>query len=239
MVDANSPDDVQERGLENAANPAEGIDQADGQPAPNVFPLFEMIDDFVAQHLVLQDLFTTRITRADLISDKKHHAYGSEWDVAPWTNHRFQLWRSGWDTGQTSHSTSNPAHLLQQVTDLDPHDHAVLVVEDINADWYRTLCTRFPGAVDAKFLAQHILRLVDFGRTFARDNQLTDVFGEMMGHVDAAISQKASDNPIDQQYHGHHVDFEIPALRLSNDHLRLHHRIAPVLRGYRAEAFSR
>jgi hypothetical protein len=75
MANTNMPDDVQEPRLEHTAHTMEGTDQADGQPtpsAPDVFPLFEIIDEFVAQHPVLQGVTTPRETRVCLVSDVKH-----------------------------------------------------------------------------------------------------------------------------------------------------------------------
>jgi hypothetical protein len=75
MVHTTLPDDAQEPGLENTVHPTGGAEQADEQPAPSapdVVPLFEIIDEFVAQHPVLQEVTTPRETRVCLVSDVKH-----------------------------------------------------------------------------------------------------------------------------------------------------------------------
>lgn len=38
--------------------------------------------------------------------------------------------------------------------------HAVLVVEDINDEWCKALCTRYPDSIDERFLLEHVLGLV-------------------------------------------------------------------------------
>jgi hypothetical protein len=50
-------------------------------------------------------------------------------------------------------------HLLDVLDTLDRTEHAVLIIEGMNAWWYHTLATRYHNSLDVKFLAQHVLRL--------------------------------------------------------------------------------
>jgi hypothetical protein len=189
MANTNMPDDVQELGHENTAHAMEGTDQADGQPAPsapNVFPLFEIIDDFVAQHPVLQEVTTPRVTSVYLMSDGERSVD---------QNFRAMHWgiRSG------------TAGLLQQIDDLDPQDHAVLIIEDINAELYHMLCARYSSSLDAEFLAQHILRLADLNGTFDLDHDVGSAFSKLGSHVRATLSRTYSSRSGGQHLRGHHI----------------------------------
>jgi hypothetical protein len=183
MTDTESPDDVSGPGLgpEGTArptehpskHPTEGTDQADGCPspsAPGVFPLFEIVDEFVAQHPVLHEVTTPRKTTWRMVFDSKHLLDRDH-------KSRYRMMMSG------------TAGLLQHIDDLDPQDHAVLIIEDINAEFYHLLCTRYSTSLDAEFLAQHILRLADLKTSFGpdRDNthELERAFSELVRDVRA------------------------------------------------------
>jgi hypothetical protein len=210
MSPSNLPD-------ENTAYPREGADQADGQPslsAPDVFPLFEIIDEFVAQHPVLQELSTPQNTRWYLVSDNERNV-----------NRHSELWdiRSG------------TARLRKYIDDLDPQDHAVLIVEDINAELYHTLCARYSSSIDAEFLAQHVLRLADLRGTFNFDNDdFGRAFFKLGSHVRATLSRTYSGPPDGQHLRGHHIFGEIEPQLVSK--MRTCWEPGP---GYRSETFKK
>jgi hypothetical protein len=176
MVHTTLPDDAQEPGLENTVHPTGGAEQADEQPAPSapdVVPLFEIIDEFVAQHPVLQEVTTPRETRWCVVSNGEHRV---DRDLD------FMYWRM----------QSGTADLLQQIDELDPQDHAALVIEDVDAELYHKLFARYSTSLDAEFLAQHVLRLADLRGTHDIDHacipELYHAFFELMTDVRAMLS---------------------------------------------------
>ena len=52
--------------------------------------------------------------------------------------------------------------------------HAVLIIEDIDAEWYQALAARFPGSLDVRFLAQHVLRQGELRATYDSHEYLRD-----------------------------------------------------------------
>jgi hypothetical protein len=204
MTDTESPDDVSGPGLgpEGTArptehpskHPTEGTDQADGCPspsAPGFFPLFEIVDEFVAQHPVLHEVTTPRKTTWRMVFDSKHLLDRDH-------KSRYRMMMSG------------TAGLLQHIDDLDPQDHAVLIIEDINAEFYHLLCTRYSTSLDAEFLAQHILRLADLKTSFGpdRDNthELERAFSELVRDVSAKISRTHLAFSNGRHLRGRHID---------------------------------
>jgi hypothetical protein len=168
MEDTNWPDHTQESGLENTARPIEGADQADGQPtpsAPDVVPLFEIIDEFMADYPVLQELVTRRSTRVCLVSDSRRDidiAYARK--DPPGT--RGQYLRK-----------YDCKRLLQRIDELGAQDHAVSIIADIDAEIYHELCARYSSSIDAEFLAQHVLRMIDLESIFHSDHSnMKDIF---------------------------------------------------------------
>jgi hypothetical protein len=203
MTETKLLDDAQKPRLENTAHPNEGADQADVQSAPlNVFPLFETIDDFVAQNPVLQEVTISRETRWCLVSDGEHRVDREDRDLD------FMYWRS-------RPVTEYFEHILQQIDDLDGQDHAVLVIEDMNDEMYQLLCARYPGSLAIAFLAQHVLRLADLRCSIDSDDgkmdRLANAYFALVDHIQGMISQK-SFGISNEHFRGHHIDGSIGTL---------------------------
>jgi hypothetical protein len=162
----------------------------------NVFSTHTHISCIVAQHPVLQEVTTPRERRWCVVSDGEHRV---DRDLD------FMYWRM----------QSGTADLLQQIDELDPQDHAALVIEDIDAELYHKLFARYSTSLDAEFLAQHVLRLADLRGTHDIDHACIpepyNAFFELVTDVRAMLSRTCSGFYRGQHFRGHHIDGEIMA----------------------------
>jgi hypothetical protein len=94
----------------------------------------------------------------------------------------------------------------QQLDNLNHTDHAVLIIEDLNAMWFQALVTRFPASLDVRFLAQHILRLGELKATYDFHNSLCEGYTTLVGLVDAEISRRLSGTTAHKDYYCRHID---------------------------------
>jgi hypothetical protein len=207
MANRNMPDDVQEPRLENTAHPTEGDDRADGQPSPttpDVVPLFQIIDEFMADYPVLQELVTRRFTRACLVSDSRRDVDLALARMRPLGTWGLYLQKEDLKL------------LLQRIDELGAQDHAVLIIEDIDAELYHKLCARFSSSIDAEFLAQHVLRSADLKSTIHSDHRhIEDIlfaYEELEKQVRAKFSRTDSASSNRQQRRGHHLHGTINSL---------------------------
>lgn len=58
----------------------------------------------------------------------------------------------------------NPQAVWEQVDQLKPSEHGVLIIDSINDEWCEALCTRYAGAIDRRFVLEHILGLDEKAR---------------------------------------------------------------------------
>lgn len=178
---------------QGATNPPimDSFGQPKGQVPPSVeakFPLFEIIDTYTARLPALQEVMPSRTARACLLPDgrliKKY-------------------------SSSLEQSTYGHEQLLKGLDDLGRMDHAVLIIEDIDATWLHTLGTRYPESLDVKFLAQHVLRLGGLEATYDTHNYLGDGYRALVKRVDAQIPRKLPGNTVRDDYRGHHIDVHI------------------------------
>lgn len=63
------------------------------------------------------------------------------------------------DCGSIMHETWTPAAVWEHMGKTKPSEHAVLIIDDIDDEWCEALCTKYPHAINKKFLLEHILGL--------------------------------------------------------------------------------
>ena len=59
--------------------------------------------------------------------------------------------------GHAPHTIRTPQGVWDVVDKTETQRDYVLVLRDIDSDWCEALCTRYPGAIDRRFLLEHIL----------------------------------------------------------------------------------
>jgi hypothetical protein len=99
--------------------------------------------------------------------------------------------------------------LLQRIDELGAQDHAVLIIEDIDAEVYHELCARYSSSIDAEFLAQHVLRMIDLESIFHSDHShMKDIFlayVKLAKRVRARFSRTDPGSSNRQQPRRHHI----------------------------------
>lgn len=63
------------------------------------------------------------------------------------------------DGGSRVPGTWTPAAVWEHIGKMKPSDQRVFVIDDIDDEWCEALCTRYPHAINRKFLLEHILGL--------------------------------------------------------------------------------
>ena len=126
---------------EAAADTAEP-DEKTAPPANDIVPLFDIIDNCLEQLPALREFMPPRHSKACLLSDRGLETYVN--------------------------SSRLSTDLLSDLDDLNCMEHAVLIIEEMDAVWFHALATRYPESLDLMFLAQHIVRLGAFKDTYER-----------------------------------------------------------------------
>jgi hypothetical protein len=125
-------------------------------------------------------------------------------------------------------------HLLDVLDTLDRTEHAVLIIEGMNAWWYHTLATRYHNSLDVKFLAQHVLRLGELEVKYETRGNLGVEYMKLVGRVDAEISRRVSGSRVPKDYRSRHMDVYIyPSTEKYLD--ATGKMITPGVDGYRGE----
>jgi hypothetical protein len=63
------------------------------------------------------------------------------------------------DGGSMNPDEWDPEAVWDHVDELEPSEHAILVIDDIDDEWCEALCRRYPKAISKMFLLEHILGL--------------------------------------------------------------------------------
>lgn len=175
-----------------------------------VVPLFDIIDTCLEQLPALREVMPLRHARGYLLSDGGLDNYSS--------------------------SSDQSASLLSELDNLDHTEHAVLIIEDFDAVWFRVLATRFSASLDVRFLAQHVLRMGELKATYGGLNSLCDGYRTLVSRVDAEIWRRLSGTTIDRDHHYQHIDGWFSRYGINAGPVRM---TAPEVDGYRLEGFSR
>lgn len=138
--------------------------------AENAVPLFDIIDTCLEKLPALREITPSQCARACLLSDNVLEIH-SNYPI------------------RTSPSL-NPTSLLRKLVNLDHTEHAVLVIDDINAERFQAPATWFPKSLDVKFLAQHVLRLSELNATYRTHDGLVDECKALAAQVDAELSRR-------------------------------------------------
>ena len=111
-----------------------------------------------------------------------------------------------------------------------------MIIEDIDAECYQTLATRFPASLDVRFLAQHVLRLGDLKVTYDFNDSLENEYRTLVSRADAEISRRLSDTTVNRDPHRQHIDGRIAKNGIN---ARPVQSISPEGYEYRPETFSK
>jgi hypothetical protein len=114
--------------------------------------------------------------------------------------------------------------------------HAVLIIEDIDAEWDQALAARFPGSLDVRFLAQHVLRQGELRATYDSHESLRDEYTTLVSRVDAEISRRLSGTAVHRDNRSRHIDGQIsrPIVKVGPVH-----QTTPKANGYRKEVLRK
>ena len=168
----------------NAAQPSEQMLPS----AEGVVPLFDIIEACLEEFPALREVMPSRLATTCVMSDD-----GEVYSVC---------------------STDSKARIDSCLDRLTRKEHAVLIVEDVDASCFQVLVARFPASLDAKFLAQHVLRLGGLKTTYGTHDGLGDEYRALVARVDAELSRRLSRTAARQDCC--HLDGHIYRSMLSN-----------------------
>lgn len=98
------------------------------------------------------------------------------------------------DSGSMQSDDWEPEAVWEQVDELKPSEHVVLVIDDIDDEWCEALCKRYPKAIDKRFLLGHILgldaaaRQPDWGLHGHEEEQLRSIAADL-NRIDRVFPQ--------------------------------------------------
>jgi hypothetical protein len=208
MADMDSPAISREQNT--SSSPQTASNTAQSPSAEEVVPLFDIINTCLEELPVLREATSCRCARACLVSDG-----GLEND---------------------SSSPDQPTSLLSELDNLSHKEHAVLIIEDIDAVCFHALTTRFPASLDVRFLAQHVLRLGELKATYDFYDSLCDEYRTLVSRVDAEIWRRLPDTTVNRDHQCQHIDGFFRRYGTDIGPLQM---TAPEVDGYRLEGFCR
>lgn len=88
-------------------------------------------------------------------------------------------------------------------------EHAVLIIEDIDASWFQVLAARFPASLDVRFLAQHVLRQGELKATYFHREFMYDSYRTLVSRVDAKIWRRLPPSCDPRNFRSRHIDGRI------------------------------
>jgi len=86
-----------------------------------------------------------------------------------------------------------PAAVWEHIGKMKSSDHGVLVINDVDDEWCEALCTKFPHAINRKFLLEHILGLENVRRT-------QDVHDQLSLERQLELSEVVDLEPLDRMF---------------------------------------
>jgi hypothetical protein len=213
MANRDPSDDIFEARMSDSLQAAETTAQPGDQTSSSVeevVPLFDIIDTCMEELPVLREVMPPRRARACLMSDG-----GQDIIVS---------------------LPQDLSHLLGGLHGLDRTDHAVLIVEDIDAGYFQALTTQYPASLDVRFLAQHVLRMGELATTYEFHDSLRDEYRALVSRVDAEISRRLPGTTVDGNSHCRHIDGFVSRYGINSRPVQT---AASGKDGYRLEMFSK
>lgn len=179
-------------------------------PAEDVVPLFDIIDSCLEELPALREIMPSRHATACLMSG----------------------------AGQESVEDSSGYSIMMRrcIDRFVQKGHAVLIIGDINAEWYHALAARFPKSLDVRFLAQHVLRQGELRAIYDSPESLRDGYKTLVDRVDAEISRRLSGTTVHRDHRSRHIDGQISRSIVNAGPV---HRTTPAANGYRKEVLRK